>query len=365
MGAMKNINAKILKENAHGKWAGILSQCGVDAVYLQKNKHVACPRCREGKDRYAFKDDNYAVNAVAICNQCGAMSGIDIMQTLEPDFRRALIQIDSVMNSGNSDSTYTPAPVTNTATTPPAPHKIDTKKLERYKKAMRFSGHTPKKQGIDYLAERGITFKNPNQKLDFIRYGAGYYLDRFIPDANNKPTYHNCLLFPLSRYGAGNTGLVRIYTGMDKVRSALARIGDDTNNLSQKPMLALKPLSGSGVWFNKNVNSHVLHIGEGVENTLSILKALKTLDGVASVIAGLIPTLEIPSHITELHVWADNDNAGLEAAYKLSDRLEKQCDVIIHVPRPDLEPKKGNDDWNDILIKEGADFIKRELNVTF
>jgi hypothetical protein len=80
--------------------------------------------------------------------------------------------------------------------------------------------------------------------------------------------------------------------------------------------------------------------------------------GTGAFLANLI----IPPHVTEMHIWADNDKSGLESAGKLANRYQN-IDVIIHVPRRDLEPRKGNPDWNDLLIKDDGDSIRDNFKI--
>jgi hypothetical protein len=142
---------------------------------------------------------------------------------------------------------------------------------------------------------------------------------------------------------------------MKKVETVLKAMGENVKGLIAKPMLSVKPLSGSGVWFTK-APSPVLHVSEGIENTLSVLQSLKTLNGVASVTAGLMGRLVIPSHVTEIHIWSDSGKEGINGAMELQERYDDQADVILHTP------KRGRGDWNDILIKEGKMAIQEEFN---
>jgi hypothetical protein len=161
----------------------------------------------------------------------------------------------------------------------------------------------------------------------------------------------------MSRYGAGRTGFVRTYTDMKKVKALLRGLGENTKKIAGKPMFALKPLTGSGVWFIKKPLP-LLHVGEGIENTLSVLQSLKTRNGVASVTSGFMGKLVIPEYITELHIWSDSGVAGIKGAMDLKERYENTVDVIIHTP-PDRK------DWNDILLLENGDnAIRHEFNST-
>lgn len=333
-------------------WEKILSHFGIDSACLdsRKNKRSHCPLCGGDTHSNHFDYRNNSIDETYHCFKCGGGDGFKLLYQFN---KTGFGDIAKLIKGDTS------RPVNKPISNHPQSEKTDTKakikKLERYKKAIKYSGHTPKTWGLEYLRGRGIKFKNPQRKLDFIRYGSGYYNDRFIPDSKGKPSYHNCLIFPLSQFGTGVTGVVRIYTDMQKVETVLKAMGEDVRELIAKPMLSVKPLSGSGVWFTK-APSPVLHVAEGIENTLSVLQALKTLSGVASVTAGLMGKLIIPSHITEVHVWNDSGKEGVNGAMELQERYDDQADVILHTP------KRGRGDWNDILVNEGEKAIQEEFN---
>ncbi len=343
-------NAELkLKAYSYG-WDSILSHFGVDTACLDNraNKRSYCPLCGGDKHSNHFDYRNKSPDETYHCFKCGGGDGFKLLYQLNGTGFGAIAKLIR----GDANSVPASKPVTTTTTSNYKPDEDKAKKLVRLKRAIKYSGHTPKQWGIEYLAGRGIKFRNPIQKLDFVRYGSGYYMDRFIPDANGKPTYHNCLLFPLSVYESkGARGLVRIYVDMNKVKLAIRGVGD--SKLPSKPMLSTKNLAGAGVWFSKTVEN-VLHVGEGIENTLSILQSLKTLDGVASVTAGLMGKLVIPPHITEMHIWKDSGNAGTKGARELRSRYETEIDIIIHAPPDGM-------DWNDILRNDNANMIQDEF----
>jgi hypothetical protein len=342
-----------LKQAAYNYgWHSILSHFGVDPVCLDNlpNKRSFCPICGGNTHSTHFDYRNKSADETYHCFKCGGGDGFKLLYKFNGtgfgDVARLI--------RGNSTSIPTSKPVAITASSKHKPDEDKTKKLERLKRAIEYSGHTPRQWGIDYLEGRGIRFKNPKQKLDFIRYGSGYYMDRFIPDSTGKPTYHNCLLFPLSQHHSGVSGLVRVYTSMAKVKQALIDRGEDANKLPNKPMLVIKTVSGSGVWFSKNVNNKILHVGEGIENTLSVLQSLRAINGVASVTAGLMGKLIIPNHVEKIHIWKDSGDAGDAGADELSRRYEGDMDIIIHSPPQDM-------DWNDVLINSGEHEIAHKF----
>lgn len=80
-----------VKADARGKWAGILSSCGVDKGYLTA-KHGPCPICQDGKDRFRFDDKDG--EGTFYCAQCGAGDGLSLLQRMTGwDFGKALREV--------------------------------------------------------------------------------------------------------------------------------------------------------------------------------------------------------------------------------------------------------------------------------
>jgi hypothetical protein len=349
---LRMLSNEELKQQAYSYgWDRILSHFGVDGACLdsRNNARSHCPACGGDEHSNHFDFRNKSADETYHCYKCGGGDGFKLLYKFNGT---AFGDVAKLIIGDSTEILRKPNIVAVSENKGYENNKDRAKKRERIRKAIKYSGHTPKTWGIEYLAGRGIKFKDPQRKLDFVRYGSGYYMDRFIPNANGKPTYHNCLIFPISRYeSAGTQGLVRVYSDMNKVKEA---IGGNDKKLPDKPMLSAKNISGCGVWFSKK-NNNVLHVGEGIENTLSILQSLRTLNGVASVTSGLMGKLIIPPHITELHIWRDSGDAGREGARKLQKRYENDIDIVIHATGSDK-------DWNDILLEYGESAVRSEFN---
>src|SRR5580704_6747854 len=82
-------------EQAHGQWPYILEAAGIEPSHLQ-NKHGPCPICG-GKDRFRFDDKEG--RGTFICTQCGAGTGIKLLQLYrEYNFKDALDFIECTLN---------------------------------------------------------------------------------------------------------------------------------------------------------------------------------------------------------------------------------------------------------------------------
>lgn len=86
---------------ARGKWRGILLQLGLPEVHLTA-RHGPCPLCG-GEDRFRF--DNKHGNGSYICNQCGAGTGMQLLQKVKGwDFRTAASEVDKVLGNVQADA---------------------------------------------------------------------------------------------------------------------------------------------------------------------------------------------------------------------------------------------------------------------
>ena len=86
---------------ARGKWRGILLQLGIDEKHLTGN-HGPCPLC-EGVDRFRF--DNKHGNGSYICNQCGAGTGMQLLQKVKGwDFATAAGEVDKILGNVKADA---------------------------------------------------------------------------------------------------------------------------------------------------------------------------------------------------------------------------------------------------------------------
>lgn len=81
-------------DRARGRWKGILLQCGIESRYLS-GRNCPCPQCG-GVDRFRFT--NNGGDGVSICNKCGTLSGMQLLQVVRGwDFATAAREIEGVM----------------------------------------------------------------------------------------------------------------------------------------------------------------------------------------------------------------------------------------------------------------------------
>ena len=92
----------------------------------------------------------------------------------------------------------------------------------------------------------------------------------------------------------------------------------------------------------------VLGLAEGVEDALSAIQ-LTGIPCWAALGAQRMHQVAIPEGVRELHVFADDDDAGRNAAERVRERHGKRLKVEIRMP------PGGAKDWNDALrAQKGA-----------
>ncbi|HET6377013.1 MAG TPA: phage/plasmid primase, P4 family [Methylocella sp.] len=97
----------------------------------------------------------------------------------------------------------------------------------------------------------------------------------------------------------------------------------------------------------------LLGIAEGIETALAVMTACPDIPVWATISATGMKNAALPPDIARVVILADHDNAGLKAAEEAAMKLA--CEgrkVFVAAP-----PNKG-DDFNDVLLREGADAVK-------
>jgi len=345
------LNFAEIKRNAYGNWVSILESCGLSVTPKRGSTHVECPICG---GTGCFRVDDKNINQTYIC-KCSAGDGFNLLQqSLNISTYEAFKRVNEIMGGCSDNSNYShSAPATTSDTDiEPNTQPVSSKK-KAFNAIKHTSSNTPTPQAIEYYKWRGM----PNMgkvKIESIRYGDIHYLNKLIP--REKPFKTSAIMGFMGFWNEKPLHIMQIYIDHTAIKTRLNK-----DKIENKKFLKTTKgnMNGTGVWFNSSANQ-VQHVSEGLENALSVCYALKTRNMVACGTGALLADVVIPDHVLELHVWADNDETGLKNAYKLADRYQNK-DVIIHVPQPGLEPKKGNPDWNDLLIKDGGDTIRREF----
>lgn len=97
-------------------------------------------------------------------------------------------------------------------------------------------------------------------------------------------------------------------------------------------------------------NSKVEHVAEGIETALAVVLITKNRDRVVSSINSHGMTMFEPKANTkQVHIWADHDKAGIEAAQKLQAKLLSTGKVKVQVVMP---RQQGHDFLDELLIQQ-------------
>lgn len=302
-------------ERANGRWHGILAGIGVPDKSL-RNRHGPCPICG-GKDRFRF--DNKGGNGTWICNQCGAGTGVKLVEMyLGVDFKEAARVIEQHLGS---------APV---ATRNGKQVESDSKQREE------LIALWDRAKPIEELDAAGLYLASRVGAVEFptcLRFASD---ERYV-DPGERPSWHAAMIARVDPCDEAKA---------DGERSALHRTYLSSNGAkadvsSPRKMMGTMP-RGAAVRLMEH--DDVLGIAEGIETAFSA----STLFGIpvwAALTAGLLQDWVPPASVKTVFVFADNDVsfAGQAAAFSLARRL-KAGGISVFVEMPSTMGK----DWNDV-----------------
>ena len=330
------INAKAVKEQARGRWLEILPLLDArlaDAV-ARAGKHVPCP-IHGGKDGFRLYAND--MNGGGACNTCGTFAdGFAVLQWLRGcSFYESLRIVAELLNNGTA-----PAPTSNAPTRTEPTSERGNGYMGAIKYLLDTSSRTPNHAARAYYERRGIA-----QTSEFISNSLKYhdsadvYHDGRRVVINGKPLRYPCIL-GLARNARGVTGLHQIYITKDGEKAATEISQIIGSEYSKKRMIG--QFAGTAVRFASA--GKTLIVCEGIETGLAI-RLLTGCDSIAACgTAALLSGVDVPDCVERLLIYADNDNAGKDAAKKLQEREQQRREVEIIAP----DACTGND-WLDWL----------------
>ncbi|MGJ8668976.1 MAG: DUF7146 domain-containing protein [Oceanococcus sp.] len=308
--SIRHIDAQSVKSAAAGKWLTTLQTLDPelsDAI-AAKGRHVACP-VHGGRDGFRlFPDANQ--NGGGICNSCGTHAdGFALLMWRQGwTFPQALEHVASTLGMSDTKHTDMPAGTTQKETRPDNP--------DQRRAALRATWQAS--SAIDwrkdslvlrYLRNRGLAGieVDPPQGLRHHKRLA-YWSD------NKSCTYHPAMLAPIVSLHGEVTSLHRTYLDHNGSKAAVCS--------PKKLMPPTKRRATTGCAVRLYEAGKRLCVTEGIETALAIRLALG-LPVWATVSAGGMECLDVPQHVREVCIYADNDASirGQQAANRLADRL--------------------------------------------
>lgn len=288
-----------------GKWSSVLPEY-LDSKYLT-GKHMACPICQEGKDRFRF--DNKEGRGTYFCAQCGSGDGFDLLM-------------------GVTGKTF--AEVAKQLT----PEKF---KAERPK---------PKKNMthlLDGIASRCVPLTSGDPIMNYLQGRGLTTMPKNVRFAKNLKHYHDgetnyfdAMVSRLSDINGARAGFHVTW---------LKDGGKAPVQANRKIYKQGDTINGSGVYLGDIGESMV--IGEGIETTLAGMQITGT-SGVAGLNATVMQSIQLPDVVQQILVLADNDAnyTGQKAAYSLANRLVLEGRAV-NVAVPD---QVGTDFADEVML---------------
>lgn len=346
----KYINANDIKSKLRGGWINVYLSLApqLNNAVNKFGTHVTCP-VHGGTHGDAFRLDNKNSDGAAYCNTCGKfLDGIEVLKWVNNwTFRETIERLDDYINglhindlsSGYYNNNHTKS--INSYSCEPNNSDIE-KRRKSVERIIKTSSKTPLDAHLSYFEKRGIyPIEAPS-----LRYHAGlpyYYNGKPIINSIGEWVYYPCIV-GIYKNASGISGISRIYLdkngnkGSNQIKSDLMSMGIITDNVPAKVAFKINNLSGSAV--RLGTIGETVAICEGLETGI----ALKN-EGLTSVLActtaTLMQAIYIPNFVKEIVIYADGDDAGINAANKLKNRLTNHSTII----------KKPPDELNAIMLK--------------
>lgn len=190
-----------------------------------------------------------------------------------------------------------------------------------YAKARPFSGSLAE----IYLRTRGLRLTRAPQSL------------RFVPSLRHSRSDRNwpCMLGAIRDRDGTVTAVQRTYLAPDGKTKAPV----------EGAKLSLGPMGNGAVRLSEP--HEVLGLAEGIETALSASE-LYCIPVWATLSAGRLGTIDVPSTVRDVVIFADSGKAGIDGAFKAQDIYEERgLSVEVITPAAHFQRREG--DFNDVL----------------
>lgn len=292
------------KDEAIGKWPGILNALGVDKQFLNKN-HGPCPSC-QGRDRYRF--DDKAGSGSWICSHCGSGDGFGLLNLVFGwDFPEAAKEVDRVMGHVKAGAIVQ--------------ERSEESKVYALRQA--------------YAGSQAVSKDDPVWRYLNNRVGIEVIPRdiRFHPAMPHIEGGMHPVMLSILRYPNGTAASIH--------RTYLTSDGNKANVKAVKKFMQGRPLPTAAVRLSGPTRK--LGIAEGIENALAAAGRFM-LPVWAATNAILMEQWMPPEGVEEVLIAGDRDSSytGQAAAYSLAKRLAR-AGLRVEVRMP----SKIDADWCD------------------
>lgn len=329
-------NVNSIRETAYGHWPEILESLGINRIYL-KNKHGACPICHMGKDRFRFDDQK---KGTFFCNKCGSGDGFKLLQLYHGwNFSETLKNVAKLFGCPRDQAPCIPtAPfhsIEKINSSPQLSNDEICTRRNRLNQAWQATRSIVTGDPVDcYLRARRISYDIFPVILRLHPHLPYYNDDRGL--VGHFPAMLAMVQDP------NNHGITihRTY------------LGDGCKASVPKPKKLMSPVipgstQGAAIKLYDPTDGK-LALAEGIETALAFNMATN-IPTWATVSAGGMETVILPSSATDITIAVDNDvsGRGQKAAYILSQRLLSEGRKVKRV----IPPKIGSD-FADMLMED-------------
>lgn len=330
-----------IKQRARGRWLDILPELcpALELAAISKGRHVPCP-VHGGTDGFRLLKDS-ATDGMGVCNTChgSPVDGISLAMWVNNwSLVEALSAIDAAL--GGTDVAR---PVARGAAASAAHVDRDTDASDKKRRAAMIqwkqASAEPHEPARLYFERRGLAPVAPSGSIRYHN-GLPYFeRGRALTDDHGRWKTWPCIVAAM-RNAEGCTGLLKIYLTPEGGKACDVPVS--------KPLFSFAALAGSAV--RVHAATDVLAVCEGLETALAV-REMHGLPVAACGTAALMRSVEIPSRVKRLCIYADRDDsgAGEGAALALSELAKgRGLDVVIHIP--DKIEGLSSVDYMDVLL---------------
>lgn len=337
-------NNLTFEEKTFGNWHKIFNEFVADTnlhlalINPGKSRAPSPFNANSKKDGFRFDKDFEAKGGLGFCNAQGAMSGVGMIAFLNASTTKQVAsQIHKFLDGKTIDIIQTRSDIEL------ARHKQKNQDLHKLDFSRKLISNILK-QPINnkfrdaYLTSRGLEKAIPMLNNDI----------RSIPNLYYNKTTHLPAMVSVVRNEDNKIAFLhKVYLddkGNKATIDAPKQVTYHTRaDAYQRPFLAQVNNP------TKN-NSNVEHVAEGIETALAVALMTKNKDRVVSSINSHGMTMFEPKTTTkQVHIWADNDKAGIEAAQKLQANLLSTGKVKVQVVMP---RQQGHDFLDELHIQQ-------------